>query len=158
MARITAPFIWTMIILHHSSRDTDTTSGLRKWALKNGYDDIAYHFVIDQYGGLHYGRALTRQGCHGNKAANEHGIGIAMIGNFNKHEPSILQVASTVRLCVLLCITHRIRPQNIFGHKEVRNKQTSCPGDKFPLKAFKSAVINDFKEVYADCGLCLVPF
>ena len=158
MAGIKGPFAWKMIILHMSGQDTDTPGGLTKWALENGYDDTPYHFIIDTRGRLFYGRPLTRQGCHGNKTANEHGIGIAMIGNFNEHKPSSAQLRSTARLCALLRIVYNILPSNIYGHKEVRNKPTSCPGDKFPLNKFRDAVMKDYLKIYGACNFGGFPF
>ncbi len=100
----------------------------RKWA------DIGYHFVIDRQARIWEGRDLRYQGAHaGNKQANEGNIGIALMGDFEKSQPSEAQKRSLFTLTEWLLTRYRIAPSAVYGHDEVAKKHdpkegTTCPG------------------------------
>lgn len=53
-----------------------------------GWSDIGYHFIIDQFGNVHDGRPITRQGA-GVKGHNKDTVHICLIGGLNSHgEPA----------------------------------------------------------------------
>jgi N-acetyl-anhydromuramyl-L-alanine amidase AmpD len=98
-----------------------------------GAGDLAYHFVIDRSGRIWEGRLLNWQGAHaGNEAANTGNIGIVLLGNFDLQEPSVSQLLSLRQLLANLCQRYAIRPENIYGHDEVKSQYglppTRCPG------------------------------
>lgn len=109
------------IIVHHTAVDT-TLENLRASAIKRGYADIPYHFVILPDGSVHATRPLERMGAHC-KGHNADSVGIALMGNLNKVPPTEAQVAALTRL---LADLRRKYPVPVFGHGELR--PTACPG------------------------------
>lgn len=98
-----------------------------------GAGDLGYHFVIDRCGRIWEGRSLSWQGAHaGNGAANAGNIGIVLLGNFDIQEPTPSQLASLRQLLQNLCQRYNVRPENIYGHDEVKSQYglspTRCPG------------------------------
>ena len=71
-------------------------------------------------------------GAHaGNGDYNNHGIGIALVGNFDERSPSPDQMAAIKRLVGVLKARYGISSANVVGHNDV--KATACPGKHFPL-------------------------
>jgi N-acetyl-anhydromuramyl-L-alanine amidase AmpD len=72
------------------------------------------------------------QGAHaGEDEHNQHGIGIAVVGNFESGAPSAAQIAAVRRLTHVLRVRYDIQPTNIIRHSEI--KATACPGKYFPM-------------------------
>ena len=138
-----------MIVVHHSANDIDSPDSMDnyhrnvlKWA--NG---LGYHFVIGNgvntvdgkvYVGSRWQRQMTGAHCKSPRGRyfgklrqrnyfNEHGIGICLVGNFEKHGPTARQVTALQQLISLLCAETGIGPTSIYGHGDVTHK-TLCPG------------------------------
>jgi N-acetyl-anhydromuramyl-L-alanine amidase AmpD len=109
------------IIIHHTAVDT-TLEKLRASAIRRGYSDIPYHFVITADGAAHATRPLERMGAHC-KGHNADSVGVALMGNLDKEPPTEAQVAALMRLLADLRCKWDVP---IFGHSELRN--TACPG------------------------------
>ena len=100
---------------------------------------IGYHFVIGNGNGMGDGIVEPtfrwRQQLHGahagNNRYNQHGIGIALIGNFEKKPPTAAQLASVKRLIGVLKGAYRISSEKVIGHGDI--KATACPGKFFPM-------------------------
>lgn len=93
--------------------------------IKKQYADIAYHFVIDYVGHVWEGRSLAYEGAHV-ADQNEHNIGVMLMGNFDKQDPSVLQLSALTRLSGLLCREYSIERHRIYGHSDLG--ASSCPG------------------------------
>jgi N-acetylmuramoyl-L-alanine amidase len=109
------------IIIHHTAVDT-TLEKLRASAIRRGYSDIPYHFVIMPDGSVHATRPLERMGAHC-RGHNADSVGVALMGNLDRVPPTEAQVASLLRL---LADLRSKFPVHVFGHGELRN--TACPG------------------------------
>ena len=99
----------------------------RHWA------DLGYHYVIDRQGRIWEGREMRWQGAHaGNTAANRHNVGIALVGDFDRYQPSAAQKLSLTSLVRWLCARHGIRSSQLQGHGQVLKAftggGTACPG------------------------------
>jgi hypothetical protein len=100
----------------------------RRWA------DIGYHFVIDRQARIWEGRSLAYQGAHaGSAAANEGNVGIALIGDFERSQPTAAQKRSLYELAEWLMMRYGIHSQAVYGHDEVAKRHdpkegTTCPG------------------------------
>jgi N-acetyl-anhydromuramyl-L-alanine amidase AmpD len=78
-------------------------------------------------------------GAHsGDPLFNARGIGICLIGNFEKTPPSKAQVTAVKELVKALAGRHQIVREKIIGHASV--KATACPGKHFPLQDVRAAV------------------
>ncbi len=99
-----------------------------------GYADIGYHFVIDYDGRVWEGRSLAYAGAHV-ASQNDDNIGILALGNYNRQKPSAATVASLKGLVTALQQHYSIKPDQIFGHRELG--ASDCPG-----KHLFSSVVN----------------
>eukprot|EP00913_Durusdinium_trenchii_P023444 g22022.t1 len=106
---------------------------------------IGYHFVIGNGNGMNDGEIeptfrwrTQMHGAHaGNLQHNQYGIGIALIGNFEKAPPTAAQLAAVKRLVATLKREYAIDGKNVLGHSKIR--ATACPGRYFPLAEVSGA-------------------
>jgi hypothetical protein len=133
---------YTRITVHHSADPTPieldgsqakTFEAVREIqkAHMNGqdthYGDIGYHFVIDPYGRLIEGRDLRYQGAHAGGDNNLQNVGICLIGNFDKEQPTKAALETLERELDALRKRYNISKMRVYGHREL--KSTDCPGD-----------------------------
>jgi N-acetylmuramoyl-L-alanine amidase len=134
---------WRWIVVHHSGADTGSAAifdafhrNVRKW------DELGYHFVIGDGTGsadglVEVGSRWPKQkwGAHcrvgDNEEYNDYGIGICLVGDFEKHRPTATQMASLVKLVDYLAAKYHIDDAHIIGHGTVDD--TKCPGRFFPM-------------------------
>jgi len=137
---------WQFIVIHHSATPTGNAeifdAAHRARGMING---VAYHFVIDNgTDGKADGRIETcprwtkqMQGGHCRQASiNEHGIGICLVGDFSRGEPTEKQMDALVLLVRGLQEQFKIPDDHILGHGEVIGEFSECPGREFPWKEF----------------------
>lgn len=89
------------------------------------YGDIGYHFVVDYSGCVWEARSLMYEGAHVS-GANDRNIGIALLGNFEKQQPSVAQLGAMRQLVKLLAARYRINPSRFYGHRDLGH--SLCPG------------------------------
>jgi len=133
---------WRYIVIHHSATDRGSAASFDHWHRHhNGWDELGYHFVIGNGtgspdGAVEVGSRWPKQkhGAHckvgDDETYNEFGIGICLVGNFEKHRPTEAQMASLARLVDYLRVRFHISDDHIFGHGDVDD--TRCPGRYFP--------------------------
>jgi hypothetical protein len=139
---------WKYLVIHHSATRSATLEAIERWHRETLHtDDAGYHFVINN------GRAEgTRDGeitpttrwleqragahCHvaGRPEFNEQGIGICLVGHFNREQPTAAQMASLEALTAALADRYHIPLEHVVGHGELKN--TECPGTLFPMRTF----------------------
>ena len=130
---------WTSIVLHHTATDHGSVESIHESHLQKKWLGIGYHFVIGNGSGMADGAIEPtfrwREQMHGAHAGedeyNQHGIGIALVGNFETEQPSVAQLASVKRLVGALRAAYGIPAERVLGHSDV--KATACPGKLFPL-------------------------
>lgn len=124
-------FTPTWLVVHHSATDKDAElSDIRQGHLNRGWDDIGYHWLIDNKGLLHKGRSEEVPGAHV-LGFNQESIAVCLVGNFEKDEPSPLAQDTLTRLLYVLAKQYSIDPGRIIGHLESPTKPTTlCPGAK----------------------------
>jgi len=134
---------WRWIVVHHSATHRGSAAQFDDWH-RNGrhWDELGYHFVIGNGTGsadgeIEVGSRWPKQkhGAHckvgQDETYNNYGIGICLVGNFEKHRPSQAQMASLARLVDYLAARYRISDARIIGHGDVDS--TKCPGRYFPF-------------------------
>ena len=133
---------WTKIVIHHSLTEDGAKlswNAIRKYHREvRGWSDIGYHFGVE-WVGKHFnvlvGRPLTKRGAHA-PGANRDGIGICLIGNFDKAPPAnpLLRHAAKYIVAPLILAFDMDWPDCVVGHNEVTAGRT-CPGKHFDMDA-----------------------
>jgi hypothetical protein len=139
---------WRWIVIHHSATDKGCAASFDAWH-RNGrhWDELGYHFVIGNGtqsgdGEVEVGSRWPKQkhGAHcrvgDNEEYNYFGIGICLVGNFERSRPTDGQLAALCRLVDYLAATYHIDDSHIIGHGTV--DYTRCPGRGFPMDTLLS--------------------
>ena len=142
---------WTAVIIHHSATSNGNATIFDKWHRENNHwDGVGYDFVIgngsDSGDGevevtLRWKQQRAGAHCGGTPGnwANEKGIGICLVGDFNKTRPSQRQIQSLLHLVRFLKGRYGIGLDRIYGHGTTPGaRATDCPGKNFPMSSFKS--------------------
>lgn len=140
---------WKWIVVHHSASDSGGAVVFDAWHRQRGFDELGYHFVIDNGEGMPDGNVEVgsrwlkqKQGAHAKSADgqyNEHGIGICLVGNFEKDEPTAKQWQMLVKLVAYLSSEYGVDLEHIIGHRDVNGK-TLCPGKNVSLEKLRGDV------------------
>lgn len=147
----TAARSWKYIVIHHTATSRGSVASIhashlkRKDAAGRAWQGIGYHFVIGNGNGMKDGATeatfrwrLQMQGAHaGVREYNEQGIGIVLVGNFEKTRPTAAQLASVKKLVAFLKQAYQIPARNVVAHKSIR--ATACPGRFFPMEEVSRA-------------------
>jgi len=132
---------WQWIVVHHSASDRGSAAVFDDWH-RNGrhWDELGYHFVIGNGTGSGDGQVeigsrwpKQKHGAHckvwNREEYNQVGIGICLVGNFDKTRPTRAQMDALARLVDWLSARYRIDDAHIIGHGQVCD--THCPGRNF---------------------------
>ena len=126
------------IILHCSAtKDTGTQSfDAIKFNHINtlGWEDIGYHFVLEYVKGdiiTHTGRPIETVGSHC-LGQNTHSIGICVVGDFDKTEPTEAMYHELSCLIWDLMNEYDLDMTDIYPHYRFSTEKT-CPGRKFNM-------------------------
>ena len=148
------PERWRYIVIHHSAGTYGTIEFLQRVHRDRQADDpidaIPYHYVIGNGNGLAMGEVVsdwrkeynlwgTHVSAH-NPARNFLGIGICLIGNFDKTDVPAGQFDALVRLTRQLMHRYTIAAGNVGFHGQIEGESTHCPGSKFPFEALRQAI------------------
>lgn len=137
---------WQYIVIHHSATKSGNAQMFERYHRGRGMQNgLAYHFVIDNGtcnrhdGQLEIGNRWKKQlpGGHCRQQyMNEVGIGICLVGNFNKTRPSWRQMRTLVNLVRELMKKYNIPIKNVVGHGKIKGEKSQCPGKYFPWSDF----------------------
>jgi len=139
---------WKYIVIHHSGTSRGSMkifdSAHRRRGMENG---VAYHFIIDngtcgkKDGQIEISQRWKKQ-IHGGhchiQRNNEIGIGICLVGNFQKTRPTEKQFRSLVVLIKKLMGKYNIQLKNVTGHHYMKGERTICPGRYFPWNRLRN--------------------
>lgn len=136
------------IIIHHSlTKDSRTVSwsAIRKFHKANKFDDIGYHFGIENVRGhteILFGRFPNVKGAHC-RGYNTNSIGICVVGNFDKKQPSKEKWEALKKLIFHLLEIYPI--YQVVGHGEF-NPLKSCPGKMFDMDKLRDETIGEIEK------------
>jgi hypothetical protein len=138
---------WRYIVLHHSASSNGSYDQIDAEHRKIlGINGCGYHFVIGNGTGSRDGQIEVsqrwinqKQGAHTRNArthdADEYGIGICLVGDFDQQPPSSKQIAATKALIDYLNKRYNIAPDGLRTHAHLAATATVCPGKYFPSEA-----------------------
>lgn len=134
------PRPWRWIVIHHSASESGSAATFDQWHRARGWDELGYHFVITNGrggddGSVEVGGRWTKQkwGAHcktPDNRYNDFGVGICLVGDFRKGQPTVAQLASLRRLTGFLADRYGIDPGSVIGHRDAPGTATACPGEK----------------------------
>ena len=110
---------------HHSLSDSGDAKTIDAWHRFKGWAGIGYHFVILRDGTIEHGRNLKMIGAHA-LGKNGDSIGVCLIGNFHKYEPSYLQIVASSKVYHDACRLYQ-KPLGI-GYHRYKWLWNACPG------------------------------
>ena len=122
------------LVLHHSASDKQVCcEDIRAWHLERGWNDIGYHWLINDIGEVVGGRPEDIIGAHA-LGLNRQSLGICCIGNYQSECPSPRMMEALIDTLANLCLKFKLSANRIIGHSEVikLNPQatiTECPGE-----------------------------
>lgn len=150
---------WKYIVVHHSATDKGNAERFNTYHKRRGMKNgLAYHFVIDNGsagtfdGQLEIGSRWKKQinGGHCRQNwVNNSGIGICLVGNFNKNEVSEKQFSVLYKLCRILMDKYNIPARNVLGHGEMKGEHSECPGKYFPIRELREALSSPSNVSYS---------
>ena len=138
-----------VLIFHHvgpmPNFDVDAEV-IHGWHLDRGDNWIgnAYNLVVLPDGTIELARPLGTVGAHSGSEANGKSIGVCVIGNFEKDNPTEEQIVACVNigLYVKQEFNENIK---ITGHNSYSD--TACPGKNFPLKELKTSITGRWEDM-----------
>jgi hypothetical protein len=140
---------WQCIVIHHSAGNAGGAASFDRAHRAKGWDELGYHFVIGNGSDTPDGRVEVgsrwykqKHGAHcktPNNHYNEHGIGICLVGNFERSSPTPRQWQSLEELLAYLMESCQISPTQIYTHGGVTGR-TACPGRNFSLWRLKQSL------------------
>ncbi len=122
------------LVVHHSASEKHVCcDDIRKWHLERGWDDIGYHWLVNQHGELTQARPEEIPGAHA-YGLNFRSLGICCIGHYELESPSESMLNALIEILVNLCLKYKLDSERIIGHSEVMRltpqaTQTKCPGE-----------------------------
>jgi N-acetylmuramoyl-L-alanine amidase len=148
------PTRWRYIVIHHSGGaygDVDLLRRVHRERQPNDpIDEIPYHFLIGNGNGLPSGGVVETGrwrfriwGAHvsrRNPDRNFRGIGICLIGDFERTQVPDSQFQAATVLTRRLMRRFRIPPERVTFHGRTPGEMTSCPGRNFPSARFFEAI------------------
>ncbi len=144
------PGRWQYIVIHHSDVDNGTVKAMDKYhrEVRHMENGLAYHFVIGNGSGMGDGeiaviRRWTQQldGGHlASEAQNKVAIGICLVGNFDKQQPTAREMESLRALVEALMARCKLTTRAVKTHQQINIVHTRCPGSKFPTRTFLNSL------------------
>lgn len=139
------------IIIHHS-KSTDYIvrdfRALKKYHVEvKGWDDIAYHYVIERVEEsvqIINGRKPYKEGAHA-LGFNSVSLGICVVGDYDLYGWDIPKIQKLIELVKALRMIFDIPRDKVIGHRETYGirgmaQQKTCPGKKIFMEDLRMAV------------------
>lgn len=140
--------VWRSIVVHHSATPGGSAAVFDRVHRARGWSSLGYHFVIGSGRGAGDGEIevgprwrAQRQGAHA-QGMNVESIGVCLVGNFTDTSPTEKQMDALIELTRYLQQRFGIPRRRVFLHSEVSESGTLCPGDRFPAREFRAAILN----------------
>jgi N-acetyl-anhydromuramyl-L-alanine amidase AmpD len=139
---------WRWLVVHHSGTKYGNAAIYDRQHRRRGMENgLAYHFVIGNGldsgdGEIEIGQRWLKQlqGGHvHSEEVNETGIGICLVGDFEKSWPTRKQMLALRELVAYLRGEAVGKGLKFAVHREVDPNHTACPGRNFPVAEVRSS-------------------
>lgn len=141
---------WKAIVIHDSGAAYGNADSLDRQAKGHNLRGLGYHFVIGNGNGMDDGELYVGPrwldqlpGAHATGKDgdwyNRNAIGICVVGDGDRREPSATSMARLVRLVRAIQQECKIPAGRVYLHSEIA--PTRSPGRLFPAAAFRSQLI-----------------
>ncbi len=121
----------TQFVVHHSGASrSQSPESIREYHMAakpdgRGFNDVAYHYLIDGYGRLHIGRPLPTTGAHA--PPNAERIGVCVIGDNTKDRHRWTNKQKRALYNLWHAVQHLWPGIELVGHRDVMPGHTKCP-------------------------------
>ena len=125
----------THLCIHHSATaGTIPLENVAKYHVEErGWAGIGYHFYVKPDGTIYQTNHLETVSFHVTQN-NDYSVGVCVSGDFTYAPPPDKQVDAAAHLVAWLMQELSVSDQNVLGHKEFPNNDTSCPGETWLKK------------------------
>lgn len=122
-----------LLVVHHSALPpSDGPREIQRLhQQQRGFADVGYHYLIDAGGAIFEGRPIGVRGAHVG-GYNTGAVGVCLLGNFERIEPTQAQNASLSALATAL--HHAFDITHLAGHRDLPAQNTLCPGANLWLR------------------------
>ena len=141
---------WKYIVIHHSGVYAGSAKGMDQYHRETRHmeNGLAYHFVIGNGNGMRdgqisVGRRWVKQLNGGHLASeqqNQYAIGICLVGNFDRQNPTVRQMQALRALVKALMARCELSGSAVKTHREINVIGTRCPGSNFSSTSFKNSL------------------
>ena len=130
------------------------SGGVPVWARRRSF--VPYNFLVDRNGEIGMMMDVNAMGAHC-AGFNSHSVGVGVVGDFRKREPSAPQKLGVKKLCrnLIRKYSKELDETNpIMTHDDARRqrgqKKKNCPGPLFPVDDVASWAVNASKIMSLD--------
>lgn len=124
------------VVIHHSgnSGEKDPKEIEEQHMVKNGWDDVGYHYLIHPNGTIYEGRKIYHKGSHVS-GANTKKIGILLMGDYSQQWWDFDDTLSKSHISTANSLIKTLKTKfpsirKLGGHKEyLPGKGYTCPGN-----------------------------
>ena len=125
---------WRFITVHHSATRSGNATSFHRDHRRRKMGGLFYHFVIGNGTGSGDGEVEVGWRWKRQVSVNRpYDIQICLVGDFNEQEVSETQFRSLVSLVHILQNQYDVPLRHVRRHKDIPDKQTECPGRRFPF-------------------------
>ena len=146
---------WGWVVVHHTATAAGSVESIdaahRARVSPSGvpWRGVGYHFVVGNGRGMPDGAVEPTfrwrgqlAGAHaGVRDYNSRGVGIALVGDFTKRDPTPAQLAAARELIAFLRAEYDLPAGAVIGHGDV--KPTACPGGRLDVAALAGGESSD---------------
>lgn len=120
----------THLCIHHSAASGSIPiENVAKYHVDDrGWPGIGYHFYIKPDGTVYQTNRMETVSFQVSQN-NDYSVGVCVSGDFTYAPPPDTQIEATARLVAWLMQELSVPVQNVLGHKEFPQNDTSCPGE-----------------------------
>ncbi len=141
----------THICIHHSAvAGTVPVEHVAQYHVESqGWPGIGYHYYVKPDGAIYQTQRLETVSWHVSHN-NDYSVGICVSGDFTYVPPPQVQIDAAAHLTAWLMQELAMPEQNILGHKEFPNNDTSCPGETWLKRMiWKNMLLDSVRAVQA---------